>query len=209
MKNPRRIILSFFAKLVLAYALFLTLWVGINGWYPRQLQTLGTDIFRSTILSTGSQWVVILKPPTKKIGTYDSMLAVANRKTRAVGEQPFSSLLMSYLPLAMTLSLIIASPVSWMRRILATLLGSLFVCLWVSLALFCMVLSAYCGEPPLGIYTIGPLLTNILGFVTWVVSVSTVPQFVVPIFFWVLATIRREDIQRLTNPTNNHATESR
>ncbi len=180
------------------YALFLVLWVGISDWYPKQVQTVGTAVFRKAIISTGSRWVVILSPADTKVGRFDTTLAVLNKETRGLGQQPFSSLSIAYLPMAMTISLILASPVPWKRRLVSIVFGSLVVCAWISLALFFMVLNAYCGEPPLGMYTVGAWLTKPIGFITWVVSVSTVPQFVVPVFFWLMVTIRGDDIQRLT-----------
>jgi len=187
---------------MVVYSLFLALWVGINDWYPTKLQAVGTAAFKQAILSTHSRWIVVLNPVTPKVDRFDTSLAVLNRDTHALGQQSLSSLSMTYLPMAMTLSFILATPVSWKRRLIAVILGLLLVGAWISLALFFMVLNAYCGPPPLGMYTLGAWITKPIGFVTWVLSVSTVPQFVVPVFFWLLVTFRGEDFLRLTDPEN-------
>ncbi len=196
-KDLRRILVSFFIKLVVVYALFLALWVGVSDWYPEKFQTIGSVVIRKAIQATGSRWVVLLNPMEDRVGRFDTSLAVLNKETRGLGQQAMSSLSIAYLPMAMTLSLILATPVPWKRRIIATILGSFLVSAWISLALFFMVLNAYCGPPPLGMYAAGAWLTKPISFVTWVVSVSTVPQFVVPVFIWLLVTVRGDDVQRL------------
>lgn len=194
---PLRQVSYFFARLVLYYGLFLSLWswVGLDRAYPIAFQKSATYVFRS-LHSMGGRWMVLVHAPEAPVGKFDTEIVVGNPSTGALGKQPLNAQYLGYAPLSMVLTLILASPVPWRRRAWACLWGLILVHAWMAIGLILLVVHAYSVPGPLAMYSVSAVTTKSLAFLAETMVTSTVGRYAVPVFFWLLVTFRRADWQR-------------
>ncbi len=195
---PWRRLSRFFLLLLFWYAAFQTLWHvgGAKRWYSAAFRSVGTQAFVG-LSKVGGKWMVALLPAERPSDRLDTDLTLANSRTRAVARQPISTDLMAYTPLTITLTLILATPIGWRRRAWASVLGWLLATAWTAGGLVLLVVRAY-GTPgtEITMYEWGPAALSVLGFLAETATVSTITPYVVPLFIWVLVTLRRGDLQR-------------
>lgn len=185
-----------FLLLAIYAGVLMGVWPWVGDRYAAGFQAGGTNLCKTI----SRKWVVVLQPrepPTKML---DTTLALANRKTRAVGHRPISSRYLGYAPTAMLLALILASPVPWKRRAWAILLGLILMHVWIAGSLLLLVIHAYSRGGDLALFDFGPTLNRGLAYLVEVVVTAPVTKYAVPAVFWVLVTFRRSDWQRLMPP---------
>ncbi|MBI4717302.1 MAG: hypothetical protein HY763_05820 [Planctomycetes bacterium] len=199
--RPLSSVNAFFARLVLYYGVFLALWywAGVGGAYVAGFQRAGTDLFRG-LAKMGSRWVVLLLPPEASDSRFDTQMTCLNTTTRAMGQQPLNAQYHGYAPTSLLLTLVLASPVSWRRRLWAAAAGVILVHLWIALGLILMALKGYCTPGPLAHYSVAPWMFRAVAFITETVTVSTATRYGVTVFFWALVTFRRGDWALIARP---------
>lgn len=194
---PWRRLSRFFLLLLFWYAGFQVLWHigGAKRWYPAAFRSIATQTFVG-LSKLGGSWMVALLPAERPSDRLDTDLTLANSRTRAVARQPISTDLLTYTPTTITLTLILATPIPWRRRAWACVFGLLLAAAWTAGGLVLLVVRAY-GTPgtDMTIYDWGPVTLKVLGFLAETATVSTITPYVVPLFIWVLVTLRRGDVQ--------------
>lgn len=187
------IISLFFLKLLFWYGLFLALWTAVDGTYAAAFQSVGTRVFRTFFPA----WNVVLRAKSNPTSTWDSELVLHNAKTGSTGAQPFGTRYQGFAPTSMLLSFILASPIPWKRRWQAMLWGMILVHLWIAFAVWLMIVKGYSGANTLAMYHFGPFVSASISYVTFLVTESTAPRYLVPIFFWIAVTFRRGDWENI------------
>jgi len=100
-----------------------------------------------------------------------------------------------YLPTVLLISLVLASPVSWRRKIIALIVGGALVTLLVMFRIWFQILYL-CGQFPwLNLYNFGETQKRIIEFIyqAAVIPINMVLYFV--IIIWLLVTFRKEDLK--------------
>ena len=86
---------------------------------------------------------------------------------------------------------------AWRRRFRALAWGLLLTGAFVWLRLEILLLHWFSGDCAWCLYRPPPWLSSLLGWTFELVVVSPMLTFVAPLFIWVLATFRREDLRLL------------
>lgn len=188
----------FFAKVIAFYMIGVMAWnwAGADRPYLYVFRETHTQLFR-TLHKMGSRWVVVLAQPEKSSGTFDTDLNVLNTTNKSIGTQPLKAQYRGYAPTLLLSSLILATPVTWVRRGIALVIGWIVLQIWIALGIFLLVLKAYVTPGELMLYSWGDASRSVLNFITEVISTSTATQFAVPVLIWVLVTFRASDAARL------------
>ncbi len=101
-----------------------------------------------------------------------------------LGELGVNSHLQGYLPTALLLSLFIATPINWKRRLKALGIGILTLHTFIA-ALLWVVIVGYTETNGIGIYRFGDTMK---GIIVWIMQITLVNQigisFMVPLLFW-------------------------
>jgi hypothetical protein len=179
----------FFAKFLFFFVIFLIPW-------PRYTQAYG-GYFRSgcnlLFSSFGGGAETEFMPMSDPDGKRDTRVLLANRKTGMVAQTHVSSQLQGLQPTVYVLALILATPVPWSRKWRALLLGFVAISVYVAFRVAIFLLGAFNGDDSLAVFSFGPFVTTMIGFLKWVVVTSFAGNFVVPVPIWLLVTFRRGD----------------
>jgi hypothetical protein len=118
--------------------------------------------------------------------------AWVNTETRGFG----------YLPSVLLVSLVLASPVSWRRKIIALIIGLTLVSLMVMFRLWFQILYLCEQYPWLNLYNFGETQKKIIEYAyqTIVIPINMVLYFV--IIVWLLVTFRKEDLKWFSKTKN-------
>lgn len=195
---PVRAIGLFFAKVIAFYLIGVIAWnwAGADRPYLYAFRESHTQLFR-TLNKMGSGWVVVLAQPEKAGGAFDTDLNVLNTTNKTIGMQPLKVQYRGYAPTVLLCSLILATPVTWLRRCIALAIGWIVLQTWIALSVCLLVLKAYVTPGDLMLYQWGDTSRSVLSFITEVISTSTATQFAVPVLVWVLVTFRASDAAKL------------
>ncbi|UCE61026.1 MAG: hypothetical protein JSU63_04590 [Phycisphaerales bacterium] len=179
----------FFIKLVLTYGLFIALWVGIGDWYASAFRSAGTSIFKDF----GPSGIVVFQAKEEPTALWDSDILLGNHETKRALPKPFGTRYRGYAPTSVLLALVFASPLPWRRRLLAAAAGLVLLYLWIGFGLWLQIMAGYAGSDEIRMYELTPFVDKTLSYMSFVVATSTVSQYAMPVFFWILVTFRRDD----------------
>ncbi len=179
----------FFITLVLMYALFVVLWAGIGDWYASAFRSAGTSVFKDF----GPSGIVLFQAQAEPTVLWDSDIVLGNHDTKKALPMSLGTRYRGYAPTSVLLSLIFASPLPWKRRLPAVAAALILLHLWIGFGLWLQIMAGYCGPSEIRMYELSPFVDKTLSYVSFVVSTSTVSQYAIPVFFWILVTFRRGD----------------
>ncbi len=130
----------------------------------------------------------------------DTKIVVGARGCRQVGTIGHNSRMTGYLPTVEVIALILATTIPWRRRWRALLWGFVLVNGFIAMRLAITLLHLFSGQWPWALYAPGPFWGRILDGTYEVVGISPMLGFAAPVFIWIVATFRREDLGRFLNP---------
>ncbi len=215
----------FFAKLVGIYALLLAPWPGVEEWFSRSfsscadymtygywnrsagdLETLGifgTDAVARVYseyqaADPGDPATSLLQKERDNSG-HDLLLVTGNISKFAFMNNRSSSRHLGYVPGAVLLALVLASPVSWKRRAFASVAGMLLTLCFVFARFSVLMLYLFHGDKPQSVYQFEAPWDWILVHGYHLLAVVPATAYVVPLFLWGLVTFRKSDLTRLTD----------
>jgi len=185
--NLIRAVVGFFVKLMVIYALLAVHWPGVTRFYQDAYRGLANSAF-GTFGAAHVRFV-----PAEPDAAMDTTIELS--RGGAFGTTPHNSWLTGVLPTAEVLALILATPIGWPRKRRALLWGLAGVALFVYLRLLVLLLHFFSGEGPLQLYSPGEFWNSVLRLLFEAGVVSPSMTFMVPIFIWVAATLRRQDLK--------------
>jgi hypothetical protein len=192
----RKVILLFFVKIALFYALFLIPWPGVREAYATLFRAGGNLLFR-TIGEHGRVYFEPMEITGSLFSAYDTNVRIENRQKGIRGAIPgINTRLMGYLPTAFGVGLILATPVPWRRRLVALCLGVALISAFLALELWLVLLSTLSNPREFNLVALPPWGRTLLGAVLRVVHSSPVTAYVVPVVVWAIVVIRRSDLRR-------------
>ena len=178
------------------YAILLGLWPLVGGWYSAAFRAGGAAAFGSI----GSDGVVKFKPADAAVsgGVHENRIYLYNRRNpNAYFQMTNSTRYVGYLPTILVAALVLATPVSRERRAWSMLWGLGAVHVFIALRLGVVLLGAFCGEGPWCLWRPSPFWASVLASTGDGLSNSPPISFIVPVFIWLVVTVRREDVTRL------------
>ena len=177
------------------YVAFVALWEATPaaGGYASLFQTCGSAVFRA--FTFGEYGKIRIEAREKATATWDSELRLENLKTNKRATLPFSSHLWGYSTTIMVLSLVLATPVPWKRRLIAVLTSLLMVHAWIAFEVWLATVNTFSQPSGLALYRVSPFVARNLAFITEIVTRSTVTRYSVSAVIWGLASFRSGDWQ--------------
>ena len=153
---PRKIIVGFLWKFALVYGLLIVPWPGLNAVYGRVFRSVGNLVFSR---ETGRRLLRFEEVPAASRRLLDSRILLANRE--AVGENgnipakylELDTRAVGWIPTAMVIALVLATPISWNRRSRTLLFGLLAIHAFI---LFAVTVYIWNNSPDLGLLTLSP-----------------------------------------------------
>ncbi len=198
---------GFLGRFLLFFTVLLLLWTVVGDAYGVMYRQGMTSIY-SGFFPGGE---VKLERLEDDGSGYDSDVVLTNvRKGFSFGRR-VNSRQQGYIPTIYVVSLILATPIPWSRRLKLTMWGLLIVSLYVPLRLLPALITSF-AHPDFGIFTLGPTSQAILRVLTNTVHINFAGHFVLPIPIWFLLCFRRADIvafMRLAGSTPNASDASR
>lgn len=200
--SPRKRVISFFICLVALYVLLVAAWPLWRTAYLTAYCAAGNLLF-SRFGTGASVQFKLLAPPEAHA---DAVAQIVNYSvppnSEWVGATITRNLKLNvhdyaYLPTVMVMSLILATPLAWRRRMRALALGGLllaaFLILWVGLSLLDTI-----SDPALPIPTHGYILSREAKTVVRFLSDNVLDSvnacaFIAPIFIWIVAAFGPKD----------------
>ena len=202
--SPLKPVAAFFLKVILFYALLMIPWPGVQQGYASLFCDAGNLAFRSFGSVGRTRFRVVDQPPANK-NAVDFEIKLENLRTRAGGtfEPDRNTRKMGYLPAAFTVSLVLATPIPWRRRLTAIVWAMALITAFVGLQLTIRLVDAFSDPNVLNQFELGLWTKRLLGILLKVVVTSPVTAYIAPIFVWILVTFRRGDWAKLlASPTS-------
>jgi len=198
---PPKPILGAVARFVLIFALLILPWPGWNEIYSSYFRALGEMAFSRQ----DDQRVVQFQPHYLQHGfsSLDTRMILGNRAlvdangNGLVEMVDLDSRSQGWMPTALTMALILATPVPWRQRGWALLWGLLLVNAFI---LFSLQVWIWDESPALSLIDLSPFSKTIIDDLQYTLITQLGAGFSVPILIWILVTIRRENLFNLSLP---------
>ena len=186
-----------FACFTLLYlGLLLAPWPGRMAAYSTVFQAEGNLLCKPF----GKQCRLRFIPPPPGAPAQACQAEFTNRKVNASGTLPLNTHQHGYAPTAVVVALVLATPIPWRRRWRALLWGVLAVQGFVALRVSLLLLEWISGDNPIACLTLSPFWAQVLNQALAVLVKAPPSVYVVPLFIWIVVTLRRADFERWLGP---------
>ncbi len=185
--------LGFLLRFAVVFGLLIVPWPGLNQAYSSYFRSLGQMVFNP---SSGAQRMVIFSPASGKIPGMDTRLtlenaALADSTGRGLVEHTeIDSRSIGWVPTALTMALVLATPIPWLRRLAALVGGLVLIHLFIFFTLQCWVWN---NSADLSLLTLSSLEQRVISELNYALMNQLGISFTVPVLIWVLVTFRRQD----------------
>lgn len=211
---PPKLLIRFFFLAALFFAVLMAPWPGLQRGYAAVFRTGGDVLFSRTFwfwtqgrvrfLDLDAQDLVgqinavipgQLPPgvqPPPATGVKDTLMVLMNTATPAsTGQLRTSSRYIAYVPMAMVVALILATPLPGSRRLRALVWGLVGIHAFVAIRLS-LTLSAkgFAAEKIYALFQPGPTMSGMLTRLETLLSDDPTVSFVVPVFLWFVLAMR-------------------
>ncbi len=202
MPSRKAILLSVGLAMVL-YVLLVIRWPGVREGY-RWFFAETTEIVYGKF---GASGVVSCKPAVGQ-GEADLDVMLGKRIKGRIGEAPVAidTGRTGYVPNAVLITLVLASPISWKRKWRALLLGWILVNIFVIFRTGTMLLYWFISPGPIRLYEFSPLGQRIVAASYEFFFFGPACTCIVPALIWALVTFRTTDFERPTANGRNPRT---
>lgn len=181
-------ILGFFMRLALLYIALMALWLVIGGVYATAFRWMGNGF----AAIAGCSGFISIEPYLGAPGQ-DNALILVNHETGARGTQPINSRLLGYVPTALLIAMVLATPIPPRRRAMALGWGLLLVHLYIGMRIAAIGLSIATGDPPLALLEAAPVVRGVIVFLAGLLGDSMMGCFLGSIFIWIMVAFRSRD----------------
>ena len=187
LRNPS--VGGFLVRFLLVFGVLLVPWPGLGHAYA-VLFRAGGDLVLGSFPSGVD---VRFRPLPEGEAKWNTELVVRNRQTQAVGSVPMSSRSMGYVPTAVLVGLVLATPIPWPRRRRALFWGLILVHGFVVLRLGLVILDGLSRSDALAPFIWGPFWGKVLSRAAPALGHTPAGSYIVPVLIWVFVSFRRRD----------------
>ncbi len=186
-------IAGFLIRFVLVYAVLMAPWPGVKSVYQSAFSSGWSFVF-GTITSPET---VRLAPLESADRMADTTLFVRHRHVPGIVNMTINCRQTAYLPTAVAMALLLATPIPWPRRVKALCWGLALVHLFIGLRLVVMLLyGAYRDVSPPDYADPGIWVKTVAATVLFV-GTGQALSYIGPIFIWLVVALRRDDLTRI------------
>ncbi len=191
LRNP---IVGFFCRFAIIFGLLIVPWPGWNELYGQYFRALGQMAFTRD----GDKRVVLFEQHelTHGFSSLHTRMTLGNRDlmdSHGNGRAEFLDLdtrSIGWVPTALTIALILATPISWRRRVWALVGGLLLIHCFI---LFSIQAWIWDESPDLSLTTLSPFWKEIADDLSYTLVTQLGASFSVPVLIWIIVTYRRDD----------------
>jgi hypothetical protein len=194
--RARDVIIGFLWRFALVYGLLILPWPGFDEAYGRCFRTLGQLIFARK----NDQHILNFEAvPESLKHVLDTRIALADREELdRNGSGPVRYLELDtrgigWIPTALFLSLVLATPVPWPRRAWALFAGLVAVHAFI---LFSVEISLWNNSPGVSLIALNPIWGQIVGGLEETLITQMGVSFVMPVVVWIFVTFRWRDASK-------------
>jgi hypothetical protein len=185
--------LFFLLRFIVIFGLLIAPWPGWNQIYARYFQALGQMALGTP---AGSKRVVIIGPASGKDPALDTRITLGNSTVSdgnghgiaCATEIPSRSI--GWVPTALTLALVLATPIPWKRRLGALVGGLALIHLFIFLTLQSWIWNNLAG---VSLATLSAFWQRAAYELNYALMTQLGASFTIPVVIWVLVTFRRQD----------------
>ena len=193
--------MKFLLRFLVIFGLLIVPWPGLNQAYSQYFQSLGQMVFNP---AGETKRMVVFSPASGKIPGMDTRLALENAGLAdASGRGPVRSTeidarSIGWVPTALTMALVLATPIPWTRRLLALAGGVVLIHLFIFFTLQAWIWNY---SPDVSLLTLSQWQQRVVGELNYALMNQLGISFTVPVVIWTLVTFRRQDQDALTTTT--------
>lgn len=158
--------------------------------------------------SISTSWAVELMPLEPPTAHSDSEMRLTNRSSRRSAKGPLSSRYIGYAPTTFFLALILATPLTWRRRLTALFWGLVLIHAWIAFSMLLLVVHGYSRGNVIAIYDVSRSTQLALAFMREALVQAPVIKYTVPAVIWILVSFRRSDWTKMFGTTEADAPSS-
>jgi hypothetical protein len=188
MLSPKRVA-RFCLLAVIYYGLLVIPWPGAWETYRSGYIAVATHLFGQWSLDGQTRFDPLIKK--ERTREHDVRAILAKRGAENTAVVRFSTIRWGYLSTALTMALILATPIPWKRRLWALLWGLLLVNAFVIGRLFIMLLYCVSSIQDVQLYEPGPFWGRVLFEAYELLFRATTASFLVPILIWIFVALLR------------------
>jgi hypothetical protein len=189
-----KLILGFLIRFIVIYGLLIYPWPGWRELYGEGFRDVGNAIYDRE----GEKRIVHFEAheETKGFAAIDTRIVLGNRDlVNEDGTHPtsllgFDSRSICWLPTALTMTFILATPIPWRRRAWALLWGMVLIHLFLWFSVACYIWNESTG---VSLITLSPFWKQISSGLEYILILQMGASFSVPLVIWILVTFREED----------------
>jgi len=193
--RPSKQIISAVGGFIVIFGLLMVPWPGWNGIYGGYFRALGQAAFSCP----DEQRVVLFEPHPMQHGfsSLDTQMTLGNRSSTDSSGRGRADIVdldtrsLGWMPTALTMALILATPVPWRQRGWALLWGLLLIHAFI---LFSLQVWIWDKSPALSLLNLSPFWQTMMDDLEYTLVTQIGASFSVPILIWILVTIRRENL---------------
>jgi hypothetical protein len=143
-------------------------------------------------------------PASKRNRTLDTRITVANREQLDASGSGHAVMLdldshgIGWVPTALLIALVVATPVSWPRRLRALFWGLLTVHAFILASIEVYIWNQSDASNGLNLVELSPFWKTVVNGLEETLVTQLGASFVFPLLIWILSTFRAEDIHRLS-----------
>lgn len=152
-----------------------------------------------------TSWDVKLGPLEHATAHSDSELTLTNRSARTAASGSLSSRYIGYAPTTFLVALILATPLTWRRRLTALFWGLLLTHGWIAFSMLLLVVHGYSRGDVVSIFDVSPFTRTALAFMREALVKAPVIKYTVPAVIWMLVSFRRSDWGKMFGVTEADA----
>lgn len=186
--------------LVLTPLSFISLDVGqrLLDFYPGLFRPCANSIFSSF----GGDRIVKFEAFDDPNRQFDSKMLVGTKSLGYKSRMPFESIRQGYLPTALFLALVLATPLPWRRKWLGLLIGLLLVHLFIVLRVFFPVVEGFTrllvGDKP--VLDLPPFWNACVRRGAHLISADLITAYLIPVLIWAALLLNVRDASRMLQP---------
>ena len=189
----RGLAMGFLLRFVAIFGILIAPWPGWNQAYSPYFQSLGQMAFNP---AGESRRMVVFAPASGKIPWMDTRLTLENAELAddagkgLVERTELDSRSIGWVPTALTIALVLATPIPWPRRLAALVGGLVLIHLFIFFTLQSWIWN---NSADLSLLTLSSFGQRLVDELSYALMNQIGVSFSVPVVIWILVTFRRQD----------------